>query len=347
MGPRVTIGMPVFNAETYLRETLDSYLAQTFTDFELIISDNASTDATETICRDYCNRDPRIRYFRNDKNLGGAANFNRVVHLARSQYFKWATYDDLVAPDLLRRCVETLDVTPEAILCYARTTLIDARGSLLGEYDDGMDLREPTPHARLRHFIWNWSLCNVHMGLVRLDALRRTRMFQPYIASDLTCVGELALLGQFREIPETLFFRRIHPRNSNRAPLSLVAQWFHPDARAPWIRPSTRVFFGLMGACLRTDLDPAERIRALGVTVLHWWARQARVRGGRLKAAVRRAITRSPQPPESAFVARRRFRSLSESYGDPTTLEPRPSYGEGMPLDPPTSVPAPSSPKAQ
>ena len=93
--PKVSIGMPVYNGEKYIREALDSLLAQTFTDFELIISDNASTDGTEAICREYAARDPRIRYVRQSENRGPTANFHFVLDEAVGEYFMWAAYDDL------------------------------------------------------------------------------------------------------------------------------------------------------------------------------------------------------------------------------------------------------------
>ena len=99
--PKVSIGMPLFNGEKHIRETLDSLLAQTFTDFELIISDNASTDATEAICREYAEKDSRIRYVRQVENRGGFANFQFVLDEARGEYFMWAAHDDIRSPDFI------------------------------------------------------------------------------------------------------------------------------------------------------------------------------------------------------------------------------------------------------
>lgn len=86
--PQVSIGMPVYNGEQFLKDALDSILAQTFDNFELIISDNTSTDNTQEICKAYSAKDQRICYYRNEKNLGAAWNFNRVFELARGEYFK-------------------------------------------------------------------------------------------------------------------------------------------------------------------------------------------------------------------------------------------------------------------
>ena len=92
--PRISIGMPVYNGEQFLAGALDSVLTQDFEDFELIISDNASEDGTQKICLDYAARDRRIRYYRNEMNIGGSRNHSRVFELSAAEYFKWAHYDD-------------------------------------------------------------------------------------------------------------------------------------------------------------------------------------------------------------------------------------------------------------
>src|SRR5215204_5257287 len=112
MSPRVTIGLAVYNGEKYLHQAIDSVLAQTFTDFELIVSDNASTDATAAIVLQYAAKDARVRYTRNRENVGSARNFNRLVDLATGEYFKWMAVDDLIAPEFLATCVAALDAEP-------------------------------------------------------------------------------------------------------------------------------------------------------------------------------------------------------------------------------------------
>src|SRR5687767_6137887 len=106
--PALSIGLPVYNGERYLREAIGSILSQDFTDFELIISDNASTDGTAAICAFYAARDARIRYHRSETNLGAAPNHRRVFELARAPFFKWAAHDDSGSPQLLERCVQTM-----------------------------------------------------------------------------------------------------------------------------------------------------------------------------------------------------------------------------------------------
>src|SRR4051794_2178436 len=123
--PVLSIGLPVYNGEQYLVSTLESIIAQSFTNFELIISDNGSTDATPEICQRFAMHDPRIRYFRNPNNLGSAKNYVRVFELARGKYFKWNGHDDPLAPDLLERCVSILEQDETIVLAFGKMHGID------------------------------------------------------------------------------------------------------------------------------------------------------------------------------------------------------------------------------
>ena len=258
---RVSIGLPVFNGENYLEEALDSILAQTHSDFELIISDNASTDRTEEICRAYTARDERIRYFRNGTNLGAAKNFNRVFELSSGEYFKWAAHDDLCTPEYLERCVEILDRESDVVLCYSKTSIINERGELVENYFDGFDLRSLKPHERFRDFFQAPGLCNPIFGLIRASVLKRTPLIGNYAASDRVLLGELALLGQFYEVPEYLFLRRGHPQRSMAANVtdSEIAAWFDPAMSRKIFLPRWRRFFEYLSAIKRTPLSWSER----------------------------------------------------------------------------------------
>jgi len=214
--PRVSIGLTVYNGEQFLEETLDSFLAQTYSDFELIISDNASADRTAQISRDYVAMDGRIRHHRNEKNLGLAGNHNRVFALARGEYFKWAAADDLCRPNYLARCVEVLDSDPTVVLAYPRTRFIDATGKHLDIHDPGWDLRSDQPQERFCYVISSWHWMNAIVGLVRTSALEKTRLMPAYSGGDYRVLAELSLLGKIYEIPEVLFERRIHPGSTSQ-----------------------------------------------------------------------------------------------------------------------------------
>ena len=190
--PRVSIGVPVYNGEKYLAAALDSILAQTFTDFEVIVSDNASTDRTEQICREYAARDNRIRYVRQPKNRGMTWNFSHTVDLARGEYFRWHAHDDSCAPTLLDRCVEALDANPEAVLAYPRVQMIDDRGEPLpddlstwrppqqteqnGMIDDRdpRDLDSPAAWRRYYGVLMKTIWCLEPYGLMRTAVMHTT-----------------------------------------------------------------------------------------------------------------------------------------------------------------------------
>jgi len=206
----VSIGMPVRNGERFIRQTLDSIVAQTFDDFELVISDNASTDGTQAICGDYAKKDRRIRYVRNAANIGASHNYNRLFALSTGRYFRWAPSDDLFAPTSIERCVAVLQEHEDVVLCYPKTTLIDESGHVIEPYEDNLDLRSPNVGDRFRSAVWNIRKVNVIYGLMRSDVLRRTRLIGNYPGADVDLLIELTLYGRFFEIPEALFFRRMH-----------------------------------------------------------------------------------------------------------------------------------------
>lgn len=209
--PRVSIGLPVFNGEKYLKEVLDSILAQTYRDFELVISDNASTDHTEQICRTYAQGDTRIRYYRNERNLGAAKNHNRVFELSLGEYFKWAPHDDVYAPEFLEKCIGVLDKDLSIVLCHSKTARIDEHGTIVGTYGYKMRLSSLKPHERFRDIINVHNPCLSILGVMRADSLRMTPLFGNYIGTDRNTLAEISLIGRIYEIPEYLFFRRDHP----------------------------------------------------------------------------------------------------------------------------------------
>jgi len=207
----------VFNGEKYLEEALNSILAQTYTDFELIISDNASTDRTQQICRAYAAMDSRIRYYRNERNLGAPRNFNRVFELSRGKYFKLAAHDDVLAPEYLQKCVSVLDKDPSIVLCHSKTGRIDEQGVLVGTYDHKMRIDSPKSHERFRDLISiKYNPCWPIFGVVRESILGMTPLHGNYPGADGNLLAEIGLYGRIYEIPEYLFFRRDHPQAYTR-----------------------------------------------------------------------------------------------------------------------------------
>jgi glycosyltransferase involved in cell wall biosynthesis len=255
--PRVSVGLPVYNGETYLEEALDSLLAQTYSDFELIISDNASTDRTEKICRAYAIEHKRIRYFRNEVNIGGALNHNRVFELSRGEYFMWAGHDDLRAPEYLQRCVEVLDQNPRIVLCYTKTQDIDAEGRSLPTKHADLAITSPRADERFRDLIRMDHRIEPIYGLIRSRILRKTPLEGQYADCDRVLLGELGLYGPFYEIPEYLFYRRDHPLGSVRVYPSRYQRtaWFEPTKPNTVVFPYNRQFKEYLRSIRRAPLS--------------------------------------------------------------------------------------------
>ena len=214
--PCVSIGLPVRNGARYLGEAVDSLLKQSYKDFELIISDNASTDQTEEICRDYAAKDPRVRYYRSSQDVGLANNYNYLFMRARGEYFKWAAADDVHEPDYLARCLDVLEHDPAVVLAYAKARFIDENGGPIDKTDPGFDLQSDMALERFRYVIYATSWVNAIFGLIRTKSLANTRLLPRYPGGDYPLLGELALAGKFVEVPDTLFLRRVHPEASSQ-----------------------------------------------------------------------------------------------------------------------------------
>jgi glycosyltransferase involved in cell wall biosynthesis len=234
--PRVSIGLPVYNGEQFLEYTIDSILEQTYTDFELIISDNASTDRTAEIIQEYAQKDPRVRHCRTDTNLGASYNFNRVLELATGEYFRWAAADDVIAPNFLELCVQVLDKHPEVVIAYSKAGFIDENNCITYYFDDLIHLKPwsdavvPRTIQLLTSIIIDGSTANVIIfGLARTRVMQAIRPLGNYFGPDYTIVTELSLEGQFSEIPQVLSFYRRHQKSSStykKAPSAAEQQIF-------------------------------------------------------------------------------------------------------------------------
>ena len=253
--PTVSIGLPVYNAERYLRESLDSLLAQTFCDFEVVVCDNASDDATAAIAEDYARRDPRVRVYRTDRNHGLAWNWNRAFALASGRYFKWAAADDVHLPHYLERTVAVLLVDPDAVLVHSRTVNVDENGTQGPEVikdlrTDGRDVA-----ARFHELTRKgWPCVDVY-GLVRTEVLARTGLHGPYPRSDRALLAELGLHGRLVQVPEVLFHRREFAGRVSRSH-DLISRYAvftgRPAPRRAW--PTWRLVGGFAAGLLRATI---------------------------------------------------------------------------------------------
>jgi len=257
--------LPVYNGERFLPEALDSLLGQSFQDFELIVSDNASTDSTAHICRMYAARDGRIRYIRNETNVGVYRNCNAAFHAANGEYFKLAAADDLCDPRLLAACVDVLDRDPSVVATYSKTRFIGEDGNSLGLRDPGWHLMSDSPLERMRYVIWSGHWVNVFFGLSRCSALAKTRLFPLYAGGDCRLLGELSLRGKFFEIAEYLFFRRIHAAASSQNPDLEWQSRFYKGRPGRVELPFWHICLDHISTILRADLSAHDKVSCLGM----------------------------------------------------------------------------------
>ena len=296
MAPRVSIGLPVYNGREFLREAVDSILAQSFSDFELIICDNASTDGTAEISRLYAASDHRVRYHRNERNVGASRNFNLAFELARGEYFKWAAHDDICRGEFLQRCVEVLDHNPEIVLCFGQEMGIDSRGECLGARPYRVDMSSDRPWRRFRSALGVSRGSPPIFGLIRSEVLRKTALIGNYDASDLVLLAELSLHGKLHQLPDVLLLHREHPFRSTYAHPTrhLATEWFDPSKRGKLLFPAWKVMGKLIQCILRCPLGVASK--AACFVQLPWWIRRNwRNLASDMAVAVRRLLSgRSP-----------------------------------------------------
>lgn len=271
--PPVGIGMPVYNGATFLPDALASLADQTFADYEIVITDNASTDATEAICREHARRDERIRYVRQPENLGAVPNFNRAFELTRSPLFKWAAHDDLCAPTYLERTVAVLRDDPHAAWSHSRSSHIDDRGRLLDE-PDALDVsyaaREaPGAAERFRAVLLDPQGCLDSYGVIRSDLLRRTPLYISAYGAEKIVMAELALMGRYREVPETLFHVRVSAGGSGNLSGAEAQQAFIDTRRPPDRMVRLKLLRAYLDAISRSAPTPAEAMRCRAA-LLRW-----------------------------------------------------------------------------
>lgn len=284
--PRVALGLPVFNGERYLCEALNAILKQEFEDFELVISDNASTDRTREICLEYVQRDRRVRYYRNETNIGIAPNFQRVFHLSNGEYFKWLVHDDVCSPGFLRECVEFYDKAPgSVVLVFPGAIQIDEHGNVLGPYEDHLDAREKAASKRLERVLRHSGLCYAALGLHRSDVLAKTGLIGGFESSDVVLLAELAMIGQFWRIPGYLYQARVHSGTSFSGYRSREQFDEQMDVtnRGRYVMPRTKQILEIVRAMSRVELSHAERMRCLACLARVWGPRFWRVLGGEWK----------------------------------------------------------------
>jgi glycosyltransferase involved in cell wall biosynthesis len=262
--PRVSVGMPVYNASRTIVAAARCILDQTFRDLELVICDNASTDDTIAICQQLAERDNRVRVLRNDHNVGINGNYQRVADAARGEFFKWASSNDLVDPNFIAECVRALDLHPESVLAYGQTVLYTVAPAVGESYDDNLRLDDDDPAERFRRCLHNLQLNNVSNGLIRRSALRQTGTRPRFRSADGVFLAHLALLGKFTPVPTTRFYRCMDPTATTRHQSSdAVLRVHYPEGGWARLFQDWKLMLGYWRAVLKTPLRPGVKMHAL------------------------------------------------------------------------------------
>ncbi|MFZ0594337.1 MAG: glycosyltransferase family 2 protein [Bryobacteraceae bacterium] len=277
--PRVSVGLPVFNGERFVEAAIRGILTQTYEDLELIVSDNASTDRTPEICRDYAVGDKRVVYHREDTNIGAKANFNRTFELSRGAYFKWAAADDVCGPRYLARTVDVLDRDPSAILAHCHSAVINAEGRLVGQQelkdrlvvDNGLEcnvspndrerrLDNPRAAIRFGEILLGTFWCFEIFALIRRAGMLATYPKGQFFGSDKVMLAQLSLMGRFVEIDDVQFYRRAHSDNSCNLSVHAREAWSRRKAKKLVLPTEFPCFAGYTRALCSSPLGLRDRI---------------------------------------------------------------------------------------
>jgi glycosyltransferase involved in cell wall biosynthesis len=298
---RVSVGLPVYNGERYLHEALDSVLAQTHTDLEIVISDNGSDDKTQEICEKYAATDSRIRYVRQPANRGAAFNHNFVMKAATAPYFRMYSYDDRLDPQCIELCAAALDADSGRAVAWSQTIVIDDDGNETSAYRNDIEWDPRSAASRLRSLLGRpveeslLHMCYPIYGVTRRDALMDTHLLGSNPHADTVLLVELALRGSWVQVPKPLFYNRRHADSSawNKS-AEQIAVWFDPSWSADaFPMPQARLLQGYLRAVLTVRLPLRERAQCLAI-LLGWFVheRRWRVIGGEFKIRLRQVLAR-------------------------------------------------------
>jgi len=210
----VTIGLPVYNGESTVAAAIRSVLDQQYERLELVISDNASQDGTEEICRDHARSDARVSYHRQRENIGLLNNFRYVVNHAGGDYFKWLGDDDWIHPSFISRCADALSAEPSLVLVTTQQSYLDDAGTIQTSPYGGVALRSGRSIERFQEMLR--LLNEIPPVLDPLYALMRRNTILPIrrvnmLFEDQIFAAKLALTGPFGHVDEILSCRRSRP----------------------------------------------------------------------------------------------------------------------------------------
>jgi glycosyltransferase involved in cell wall biosynthesis len=266
--PLVSIGLPVYNGENFVAEAIQCVLNQTFSDWELIICDNGSTDRTLSICREFAEQDSRIRVYQNARNMGVSFNFNEVFRLSSGQYFKWIAHDDLFAPRLIESCIQELENDERVVLVFPKMCYVDADGRLLRRQASQLSVLGPTAESRVERFMalaaQGMDFIWLAYGLIRRDVLEQSGAMGLYAGDDQVLLFKVALRGRIKQIEEEMFFRREHREASTCKRGSTVrerAKFAYADDKRRLVLPWCRMLKEHLICVMNSPIPPWGRLR--------------------------------------------------------------------------------------
>ncbi len=294
---KIIIGLPVYNGQKYLEAAIDSHLAQSFSDFQIVISDNGSNDATEEICTRYARQDSRITYLRSPVNRGILWNHRRVLEPVNDAtlYFRWAGADDVMEPGLLKAMVEVLDARPEIEAVMPATKNIDEDGRVIRTMERTLNLESPDAVQRARQILIANYQHVIAYGLLRAPSLRRMRTGPDYIGWDPVFIWELALRGEIFQLVEPALLRRFHQGSISRVKtVKEMRKWVEPGTSAGMNFPHWTWAYERARSLFATPLPAGQKLR-IGSVLLRatLWQKAQLVRD--VTQAVRRALKLSDE----------------------------------------------------
>jgi Glycosyl transferase family 2 len=285
--PLLSVGLFLYNGERFLEAAIESILNQTFRDFELIISDNCSSDRSGEICRRFAKQDSRIRYYRAECNMGAGWNLRNVYFKATGKYFKWATHDDLIQPDFLRLCIDALEADDSLVAAHTLTRCIDEDGQFLENQDERLRTSSLDPVVRARDLLLKGHEGSPFSGVIRRAALCKLPPRGSYAHSDRVLLLQLGLLGRFYEVPEYLSICTRHagqaawtmPERNRVGRFRLtwrwgtlpVPEWWDPTRARKISFPEWNAAKEFTRSVARSPLSSGQRMRCYGAIVRWAW----------------------------------------------------------------------------
>ncbi len=278
--PSIGIGLPVYQNEKFLAITLDSILAQSYTNFVVYLCEDQSDDGTADICEQYANKDSRIRYHQNESNLGEIGNHQRVLDLAETDYFMFARGHEILPENLLADCIETLEQDEEVVLAFAKTVWIDEQGQRIRErHLPHFDTRGCDVVARCA--LAFWGKYEAFYGVSKTSTMKSIKVLEPIVATDLIMLFEMSLRGTFANINAGERCRRYYYDNesyANRIRRYQRTLYTDPGFMDRYF-PFLKVPFILVGCTFRSEQPLSTKLLLLFVIIFNAPLRYLSARG--------------------------------------------------------------------